>query len=141
MIDFLSDANSITAWITITLGGIALGVRKIYADWVAKTPDILGNQAKADVIEFLREEIRRLAHVNTELATQVNQFQMENIKLNAELTKVREQMHSLQHENATLGLQLIELNNAIKDFKTLFKECKDCPDFVARMNVPVDEDL
>ncbi len=134
MIDFLSDANSLTAWITITLGGIALGIRKIYADWVSKTPDILGNQAKADVIEFLREEIRRLAHVNTELAVQVNQFQMENIKLNAELAKVREQMNSLQYENATLGLKLVELNTAIADFRILFKSCKDCPDLATRIS-------
>ena len=65
--------------------------------------------------------------MNSELADQVNKFQLENIQLNARLQTVTMQMNELQHENAKLGSEIVDLRVAIKEFRMIFAQCKDCP--------------
>ncbi len=131
------DADTAQHWAAaavVAIGGAALGVRKIYSAWVKEAPDIAGNHARADVIDYLREEVTRLASVNTELAKQVNSFQLENIQLTARLSTVTTQMTELQLENAKLGLEVVELRDAIHEFKAMFKKCNTCPDYRAHVH-------
>lgn len=120
---------------TLVIGG-ALGMRRAQSKWAKINAEIAdakleeqSSAAKGDVIEFLRQEVSRMSAVNTALAKQVNEFQLENIQLTSRLATVTQQMTDLQLENAHLGLQIVELRNVIDELKGMFVKCKDCPDF------------
>ena len=141
------DLDAIVEWgahiagvVTTVLISFAIGVRRAQAKWAKTGAEIADahleakvSEAKGDVIEFLREEVRRMAGVNAELAKQLNAFQIENIKLSAEHIKLRDQLNNMQEENAMLGLKLVELNQAINDFKAMFHTCRDCPNLKVAM--------
>lgn len=125
--DLPDNIKELVAMVTVALLGGALGLRRFQRQWSAEGSDIAGHQAKQDVIELMREEMTRLSKVNTELAMQVNKFQLENIQLTARLSTVTTQMSELQIENAKLGGEVIELRTAIKEFREMFSACKECP--------------
>ena len=126
-VDLPDNIKEWVAMATVAILGGALGLRRFQRQWTIEGTDIAGNQAKQDVIELMRDEMTRLSKVNSELALQVNKFQLENIQLTARLSTVTTQMSELQIENAKLGTEVIELREAIKEFREMFSACKECP--------------
>lgn len=116
----------IAAGTTALIGG-AFALRKLQSQWVRDGGDMAGNEAKRDVIELMRDELQRLSKVNSELAIQVNKFQLENVQLTSRLATVTIQMADLQHENAELSADIVELRKAIADFKAIYANCQSCP--------------
>jgi chromosome segregation ATPase len=126
------NITEIIAGIGLAVTGGALWFRKAQTTWAKGGADVAGENSRQDVYEFMRQELQRMAEVNTALGKQVNAFQMENIQLSARLQTVTLQMTALQHENAQLGAELIELRNSIDELNTILSQCKGCEKFPNR---------
>ena len=113
------NVTEIIAGIAAALVGGAFYFRKAQTTWAKGGADLAGENGKRDVYEFMRQELERMAEVNTALGKQVNAFQLENIQLSARLQTVTLQMTDLQHENASLGLEIVELRTAINEFTSV----------------------
>jgi chromosome segregation ATPase len=133
------NITEIIAGIGLAVTGGALWFRKAQTTWAKGGADVAGENSRQDVYEFMRQELQRMAEVNTALGKQVNAFQLENIQLNARLQTVTLQMTELQHENANLGAEIIELRNAIAEFRAVFEMCSDCPRKLNTVVFPIKE--
>jgi FtsZ-binding cell division protein ZapB len=67
-------------------GGFGLlMLRKFMKGWVA-------DGAQIETVNLLREEVRRLGEVNTQLAEEVNRLQLQNVKLQREIASLHGQL-------------------------------------------------
>ena len=123
------NVTEIIAGLSAVIVGGAFYFRKAQTVWAKGGSDVAGENGKRDVYEFMRQELTRMAEVNTALGKQVNAFQLENIQLSARLQTVTLQMTELQHENANLGLELIELRQSINHLNDILQRCKGCEKF------------
>ena len=84
------DINSVpNEAISATLVGIPafwLFMKRVIFKGASESASTSAENAKIDVITMLRDEVRRMGEINTQLATGLNELQIENVKLRKEIS-------------------------------------------------------
>jgi uncharacterized protein YgiM (DUF1202 family) len=99
-------------------------LRKLQTMWQKEGGEMSNISASKDIVDMLREEVSRMSAVNTELALKVNEFQLENVKLNSQVAQMTEQMVDskkdndeqlgrMRQENGELRVEIEALSQAI----------------------------
>lgn len=81
------------------------------------------NLAEKGVIDTLREEVSRLASINSEMSKALVDLQMEVIKLRNENIQLMGEISSLKQENIMLTREVLKLNDQLTKFDT---KCDGC---------------
>ena len=115
MVEIDGAGNAVVAGV-LGLIALAMGVRKLHAIFAKDGVAVERAGGESDVIRILREEVGRLAGINAQLATSLNQLQTEIVELRG--------------ENAELKAEIRTLNGQIKTMRRVREECRGCPKLV-----------
>jgi len=103
-------ATEITG-IIIALGGIALGIQKLFKHWKITS-------AESSIVSMMHTELERVGSQNRLLAEELNKLQLEIINLN-------KQLRTMSIENNKLYQQVTNLNSEVCRLQTLLNKHKD----------------
>ena len=80
--------------------------------------------AEKGVIDTLREEVTRLAHINSEMSAALTVLQMEIIKLRNENIQLMGEIAELKQENITLTKEVLKLNEQLTTWNNKCDLCQ-----------------
>jgi cell division protein FtsB len=105
----------IPAWLAalvVTLGGIGVGLRKLYLDWSRDGVSLAETSARKTIVQQLHDELTRMSAQNITLAGELNKLQLHIL----ELTK---QISALSTKNAQLENEISQLRQEINRLRTV----------------------
>lgn len=70
--------------------GIWMLIKKLLVRSAIESTNLSAADGYGEIIDSLREEVRRLGEANSKLATTLNQIQFENIELKTEVARMRQ---------------------------------------------------
>ena len=83
-----------------------LFLKQVVLKSTSESASTSAENAKIDVITMLRDEVRRMGEINNQLATGLNELQIENVKLRKEISdlhntinKMTEQLNIISRSN------------------------------------------
>lgn len=120
MIDAI--ANDATVVLTGAGGfiGLALYLRRLFKNLGLEDSK---RSAEQDIIKNLRDEVTRLATINTEMSNALTHLQLEVINLRNENITLTGEIAALRNENAALTREVLKLNDQIMKWD---KKCDNC---------------
>lgn len=87
---------------------LALYLRKVFRSMGLDNDRV---DAERDIIKGLRDEVTRMAMINTEMSAAIMRLQLEVINLRNENTNLTSEIHALRNENANLTSEISALRN------------------------------
>lgn len=119
-IDTSTAAGLVTAFV-LGLAGVATGLRKWYVAWISDRTDIVNSTASQTVVSLLNDQIKFLGESNREFSEEIHKLRVLNTQLSQESSDLKHQMYILQHENATLKIEITELRVQVDRLTQLLK--------------------
>ena len=110
MLEQVADHTVVTVAGAGSLVAAALYLRKIFRGMGLEDSR---NDAEKGVIVTLREEVTRLASINTEMSNALTALQMEIIKLRNENIALMGEIAALKQENIALTREVLKLNDQL----------------------------
>lgn len=109
MIPTGADSSNIAGWVTtatVAVGGIYLGIRKLWLTWGADKVTMAAQDAQRSLVEQLHDELTRLAGQNVLLATELNKLQLHILELTRQITALTSENQQFLIEIAALRREL-----------------------------------
>jgi FtsZ-binding cell division protein ZapB len=103
-----------------TFVGLALYLRRLFKNLGLEDTR---RAAEQDIIKHLRDEVTRLAAINTEMSNALTHLQLEVINLRNENITLTGEIAALRNENAQLTREVLTLNEQIMKWD---KKCDNC---------------
>lgn len=120
MIEQVADYTVVSVAGAGSLVAVALYLRKVFRGMGLEDSR---SEAEKGVIQTLREEVSRLAVVNSELGHALNTLQLEIIKLRNENIQLMGEIAALKQENIQLTREVLKLNDQLSNWDN---KCDDC---------------
>jgi chromosome segregation ATPase len=119
----------IPAWLAalvVTLGGIGVGLRKLYLDWSRDGVSLAETSARKTIVQQLHDELTRMSAQNITLAGELNKLQLHILELTKQIStlstknaQLEKQISALSTKNAQLENEISQLRQEINRLRTV----------------------
>jgi FtsZ-binding cell division protein ZapB len=121
MIEQVADYTVATVGGAGGLVALAFYLRKIFKGMGLEDSR---TDAEKGVIHTLRDEVTRLAEINTQMSNALTSLQMEIIKLRNENIALMGEIAALKQENIHLTKEVLKLNEQLGNWDTMCANCE-----------------